>query len=790
MIRNYLLIAWRSMMKNRFFIMINILGLATGIACCVVAYFNWEYSAVFDKHHEQAESIYRVTSVREFDGRTTRYGLAPLPLGEMIRQNIADVNEVVRISWSRSNFKVDDDIFPAELAYAEPGFFRLFSFEFISGDPGALADKSRVLISDEMAMKLYNSLDVIGRPLTQAFGNTLKEYLVGGVFRKQPASSSFRESAIAHYDNYFDEARDLDPHDWRARNTLFLQIEDPARVEVVHKQLQGYRENNNKVREDFLISEYEVEPFVGMARRDMDDDVPSYTGDTNPIEAVVTPAIMAIMVLLIACFNMTNSAIAISSRRLKEIGVRKVMGSLRSQLVMQFLGETAFICLFALVLGLFLGEVLMAGWNALWVNMELTSHYSDNPGFVIFILGVLVFTALVSGGYPAFYISRFEPVAILIGKHKFGQTSVLSRVLLGAQYALSLMAIVFALAFYGNAIFQRDYDIGFDHHSVVMAYVEDGAEYEMYRNALMQNKDITAVAGAEHGLFSYRINDPVRQGQKQLESDIYFVGDGYLNTMGLTLLQGRDFIKDSETDRRESVLVTENFVNAFGWDEPLGQEIVWKDTVRLYVIGVIKNVYTAGMWREMDPLMLRYAGHDKLTHVSVKAPADKVKDVNAYMEAQWKEIFPNRLYNGWYLNEPIVEALTVGTNIVKMCAFLGAVALILSITGLFTLVSLNIIRRTKEIGVRKVLGASIGNIARVINMEFVIILIFASILGCVMSYYSAEALMSGIWKYYQSASFMTFAISVVVMLALSLLAIGYKVWSAASMNPVKTLRDE
>lgn len=791
MLKNYLLITWRSMMKNKFFIFINILGLAVAVACCIVAYFNWEYDAEFNSHHIRADQVYRVSSVREFEGNSTLYGFAPLPLGNVIRENIPDVDHVVRMSWSFSNFKVKDDLFPSGLAYVDPDFFEVFSFDLLSGHPADLNDKSRVFLSDEMALKLFGTLDVVEKPLTQVVGLTLKEYVVGGVFRKQPDNSSFGEFSYTHYDNYFENAREkIDEHDWKNRNTLFVLIKDPSRVEAAGKQLQAYRENNNIVREDFLINEFVLDPFTGMAQRDTAGDIWSQTRGANPPEAVISPAIMAILVLLIACFNMTNTAIAISSRRLKEIGIRKVMGSMRSQLIVQFLGETAFVCAIALLIGLFLGEVLLGGWNALWENMKLTSHYLDNPGFLIFIIAVLLFTALVAGGYPAFYISHFEPVSILKGKLRFGGTNYFTRILLGLQYAISLVAVIFAIAFYGNSLFQRDFDIGFDQKGVIVAYVENGGEFETYRNALTENPDIISVAGSKHSIFSSRYNDPIKHGSKQLEVEIIDVGDDYLETMGLTLVEGRDFRKDSETDRKESVIITQNFAEAFGWEEPLGKEIIWMDTTRLYVIGVIKDVYTMGLWREMDPLMIRYTTPDEYSHVIVNGPVSRLTDINQFMEQQWKELFPNRLYNGWYLNASMAEAVTVNNNIVKMFAFMGVVALVLSVTGLFSLVSLNIIKRMKEIGVRKVLGASIANITRIINTEFAIILFIAAVLGSVMSFFAVEALMSGIWKYYQPATSTTFIVSVGMMFFISAAAIGYKVFSAASMNPVKTLRDE
>ncbi|MEX2235462.1 MAG: ABC transporter permease [Cyclobacteriaceae bacterium] len=237
MIKNYLLITWRSMMKNKLFIFINVVGLAVAIACSIVAYFNWEFDAKFDSHHLNRESIFRVSTIREFEGETTLYGYVPVPLGDVIKQNVPDVEKAVRMSWSYSNFKVEDNLFPGGLPYADPAFFEVFNFQMLAGNPAELRDKSRIFLTDEMAIKLFGRVDVVGKPVTQVLGSVLKEYVVGGVFKKQPANSSFNESSYTNYENYFDEAKDVDENDWKNRNTLFVVISDPNRIDAVSKQI-------------------------------------------------------------------------------------------------------------------------------------------------------------------------------------------------------------------------------------------------------------------------------------------------------------------------------------------------------------------------------------------------------------------------------------------------------------------------------------------------------------------------------------------------------------------------
>lgn len=795
MLKNYFLITLRSMMKNKLYIFINIFGMAISIASCIVAYFHYDFNRTFDNNHVNSSSIYRVNTTREFQGESTTYGYVPMGLGNAIRENISDVNKVVRYSPSGANFRIKEELFAGGIQYVDPAFFDIFTFEFLDGTAESIKEKGAILLSEDVALRYFNDVNVAGQPLTQFLDSgRVKEYIVGGVFKNQPSNSSFGfELAFTNYDNQYTPGNmDYHENSWVYRNTLFLQINDPTRVSLVENQIQPYKENNNKVREDFIISSFELDPFVGMAVRDSYQNRPgTWTREGSPIAAVIGISVMGILILLLACFNLTNTSIAISSGRLKEIGVRKVMGSERKHLIAQFLGETIFVCFIALVIGVFLAEIfLIPAFNMMWENLEIVTNYFGNLDFVFFMISLLLVVGILAGAYPAFYISKFQSVSILKGTVKFGGTNPFMRVLLTLQFAISLIGIVCSMAFVDNARYQQEFDLGFDKSGVVYSFVENRSEYEIYRNQLLKNPEIRSVSGSEHHFFSSYYNDPIKSEEKEIEVDILNVGDDYVKTVGLTILEGRDFVKDSETDRKESVLVSEELVTKFGWNEPLGKEIIWMDTVKLYVIGVVKNVYSSGLWEKVEPTMIRYGQQDPIKYIQVSADASKIVEINEFMESTWKEIFPNKMYTGKYMDEEVVEANTVNNNIVKMFMFLGIVAVFLSATGLFTMVSLNIIKRMKEIGVRKVLGASIANITRIINMEFVIILLVSCILGAFAGAYMAEMLMGSIWDYFQKTTMQTLLISAFIMIFVSACSIGFKSYNTARMNPTKTLRDE
>ena len=781
------------MMKNKFFIITNVLGLGIAIAICIVSYLAYEYDATFDVYHKNRKTVYRVSALREFENEFTRYGSTPLPLAEIVNKSFQDVDRSSPFITSNSNFKRNDDLFAASLSYVDPEFFDIFTFEFISKN-GSTLTKSAVYISESMAIRLFRtSENALGKTITQIYGKESKELRIDGVFRDPMMNSSFfnrNGSAYTHVDEFQDEFKQSLSAAWKLNSTLFLQINDPTRLPSVVKQLQTYTINNNEARDDIQISEFTLDEFTTVAHRDRDEGTEAATWPAPPVSAVLGSVIMSILILLIACFNLTNTAIAISSGRLKEIGVRKVMGSLRIQLILQFIGETTVICFFALAVGMAMSDFLVAGWNIMTNNnIHLEPNYF-NSRFFIFLTCILFVTGILAGSYPAFYISSFKPGAILKGKLKLGGTNYFTRTLLGLQFTISLIAIVSAIAFMQNASYQKNYDLGFDAQGSIIAWVNDQQEFETYKNALDPHPEIKSMAGAKSGIFSNRLHQPVKYRSTAAEVDIIEVGDDYLKTMDLKLISGRDFIKDSETDKNESVIITQKMSDLFEWDNPLGKAVLWKDSMRLYVVGVVSNVYTNGLWKEMEPMMIRYVGPEQYSQIVVSTDAEKVATVNAIMQAEWNNVFPNRLYNGYRLSSALHVVSSLNTSIMYGYAFLGVIAMILSTTGLYALLSLNIIRRMKEIGIRKIVGASVLNISKVLNKEFLITLTFASMLGSLASYSWCNIIMSSIWKYYQGLNAWTFLIAITLMFTVSFLTIARKLFSVAKMNPIDTIRNE
>lgn len=793
MLKNYLLLTLRSLAKNKVFVLINVAGMSIAIGCCIVAYFAYEYDQTFDDIHVNGKSVYRVSAVRTFESTTTRYGRVPLALGRAVTSTFSGVDQGSRYARVTSNLKREDDLFATDLAYVDPAFFNLFTFDFIAGDASVIQDASSMVISETLAQRLFASpQEAMGKSLTQVHAQGLKEVRIAGVFREPPMNSSYYNrngSAFINFANYEDDLH-VSEGDWQRDAAVYIQVQDQANLSAIEKQLKNYVQQNNQVRENFQVQAFQLDPFSSMAHRDRDENVQSETWGAPPVSAILGSLIMSFLILLIACFNLANTSIAMSARRLKEIGMRKVMGSMRLQIALQFMAETTFICLLALVVGLGIADLLIAGWNIMTSNMiHLEPNYFGESGFLLFLILILMVTGIVAGSYPAIYLSRFQPVTILKGKLKLGGTNLFTRSLLGLQFTISLITVVSAIGFFQNARYQEAYDLGFDVRGTIVTWINNKSEFDTYRNALQRHPDVTSIAGSHGGIFSDRRHEAVGYASRKAEVDIIEVGDQYLTTMGLELTAGRDFIKDSESDLRESVIITENMAKLFDLKEPIGAELIWRDSMRLHVVGVVRDVYTQGLWREMEPMMVRYISPEAYTQLIVRTTPEKLSSVNTFMDQQWREVFPTRLYNGYMMVKGLQETSRLNMSITSGYGFIGAVALLLSVTGLYALVSLNMSRRLKEIGIRKIVGASIMGIAHKVNREFIVILSAAAVFGSYAGYMWCNTLMSNIWKYYQGVGLPTFVLAVTVMLTASIGAIAFRIYSIANTNPVNTLRD-
>lgn len=790
MLKNYLKTAFRYLLKNKLHSFINIFGLSVAVAFCIVAYLNRDYNVSFDLFHQNAEEIYRLKSVRAQNGRERVWGYAPRPLAPALVQDFPAIKRAVRLTTASAVVKSGDKIFNERVLHADPEFFEMFTFPLKHGDTNVLRDKNRIVLSEAAALKYFGEMNPVGQQITLRYRDGQpRAFFVGAVAKKIPDNSSIQFEVLAALEVLVDAGIDK-PDSWSVwARAVFVQSSDLAQMAALAPKLERYlAAHNAAVGPEWEVARFTVEPLQGMGMRTRDVLAEILKQAMHPA-GIISPSIIAALLLLMACFNYINTAIASSSQRLKEIGVRKVVGGLRAQLIGQFLGENLLLCAIALAVGIALAEIFVPAYDQLWTYFELTLDYSQNFGLLLFLGGLLLFLGLVAGTYPAFYISSFHPVTIMRGKQKFGRSSWLSRALLTFQFTISILTVIASIVFVQNAGFLRNMDLGYGKDMAIIVPLREAKYFEPFKNAVAQNPNVVSVGGSLNHVGYNWGNVTVASAAQKLEASLLSVGYNYLETMQIRLAQGRTFDENQPSDLQNAAVINQKFANELGWTEPLGQ-IVSLDTLRYTVIGVVEDFYNDGVWRPITPCLFRMTRPENIRNLAVRAHAANLHATNEFLRETWRRVVPDLPYEGFYQDEVLAEAFEVSNNIKTMFVYIAALAIAISAMGLFALVALNIARRTKEMGIRKVLGASMLHIMNLVNKEFVLLLCVATAIASVAGYFTVRALIESIYAYHVGFSALPFLLAGAIVFAAAALTVGSQVFKVATANPVEALRYE
>lgn len=791
MFRNYLLVTFRNLWKNKIFTLINIFGLGIALAICIVAFFNHMFNYEFDRTHENFNEIYRITCFSDLQGREQEYGAVPATLGLQIKKDIPGVERSARLMRGGRPVKIGDNIFQARISFIDPEFLDIFTFPLIYGDKSSLSSQGNLLVSEKMSKTLFGNEFPVGKTISIVYDQNKEfTFTVSGVFADLPENSSFRIEVLTHYDNFLMMWK-VNDTDWKFNTSvIFVQIPDRSLLSSIATGLKKYLPVQNRAREDFRINRFSLVPLkdVGSTSRNLRSS--NLFPSLHPA-ALYSPPIMAIFILLIACFNYANTSIATFSRRLKEIGLRKTFGGQKRQLITQFMVETFIICFLALIVGLSLASFLVPAYSNLWEYMSIVLTFSKYAFFWIFLVLLLFLTGFIAGVYPAIYVSSFSPVYVLKGATPFHGSGKLSSVLLAMQFAISVMSLVMGISFARNADYQRTLDLGYDRDKLIVLQLPS-ALYTSYRNEIIANPKVISAAGAwEHiGWGAYR--RPVKDVEKQLEVDVLDISPEYAQTMGLRLAAGRFFDNDrAKADRSNaSIIVNQKLVQDFGWTEAVGKTITLYDTTKLKIIGVVEDFYTSGVWEKIEPAILRLSGSNEFGIMAVRANPEDIPAVLDFMGSKWKELSANQIFNGQTQEDTMQEEKDINGSILKVVVFLAIIASLLSLIGMYNLVSLDIIHRTKEVGIRKIQGAPVPSIMFLISRKFIMILIIASIIGCAGGYYMSLQMMDSIWDYFVPIGAGILLSASLIMFISTSLALGIKITRAALKNPADSLRYE
>jgi len=789
MFRNYLKTTYRSLRKNLTYTIINILGLGIGLSGVLVTYFLIDYELKFDNQFSDTEQVYRINSSRLLEDEIQKWGITPIPLGPEITNEIPGIKSYTRYGRSNVIIKYEDNIYSENLFYADYNFFDQFKLPLLKGNKSSFNEKNTALISVEFSKKYFGEEESLGKLIEIVINNqTVQSFIVGGIVKKIPLNSSFQFDIIVPYENIF-EIYQLEESSWTIKipSITYLKLDNHITPAQIQDKLKPYILKNNE-----LLEKWKVEDFYLMPFKDQKDESrtlhSAITWVGLPLSALYGSLFMNTVILLIACFNFTNTAIAYAQKRLKEIGIRKTFGGLKKQIITQFLLENFVQSIIALLIAMDLAHRWINWMNIEW-PIELRDNYLTNPALVLFLFILLIIVTILSGAYPAFYISKFQPSHILKGDIKFTGSNLFNRILLTLQFGLSMVAIFSGIVLSMNAKFQTELDFGYKKENVIVVPIQDSNDLETYRNAVIILPDIEQVAISGHNVgFNYEnieidINGEIHHTQRLL------TGENYVNTLGLKLINGRDFQPESENDMNESIIVNQQFLETYNIQNPLSQSIKIEGKI-YYIIGIIKNYMPIGLFSPIMPVILNKIPDDKCSLLCINADPEKVPELNNTLEDIWKKLYPNKPYEGYFQEEFSNQAENINSGILKQFGILGLFALFLSTAGMYSMVSLNINRRTKEIGIRKVLGASIPHIMKILNKEFLIILAISSIFGTVLGYYFMEAFLNDVFEYYLDIGPGVFIISISVIVLAALLTSGRKIYRASHLNPVDSLKYE
>ncbi len=708
--------------------LLNIAGMTLGIGCAIVAYFNWDFHTNFDQQHIKYPEVVKINTTRVIDGIKEKHAISPMPLGPQAKSSIPAILDYSRYIGRRGNVRRGDKVLANKIGFVDSSFMKLFHFPLLKGSTAASESPGKIIITKSIERAYFGADSGLGESLTLLLEDDKHELIIGAVIEDHKLNSSFKFDILMSTTS-FENLYSKDLGSWsEMADATFIRLTNKTDLNNLQNLLSRFIEPQNTANEEWLASQYFVTPFNKMA------DEARYLrnnrlGQNNPDGTILIPTIMAVMILLIACFNFTNTSLAIAANRIKEIGVRKALGAKKSQLQWQLIIESMSIVCLSVLLGMVLAEFLLPVYSSLGPWIELSSDYSENILFFLFLFILAISTGLLSAAYPALYISNFNVISIFQKKIKVKYTNWLTKSLLILQIAFSIMAIIQGVVYIQNSTLQKEFDLGFNRSDIISIPLAPGSQYRGLKNSLSQLTDIESVAMTNHHLGYSRSGGKFKTSHFEDEVRVFEVGPNYITTMHIELTEGKNFHLQNDSSQLGSILINETLASQFQITD-FSLPYTFNDEP-YQVIGIVKDFYPNGLWRgEMNhPAVLKLSSENNYKFMIINTGSNDVSTMNSRIREQWKEFNPEIPYEGELNNKQVYLSELLSNNMTYFSFFQAVVASLLSITGLFTMVSLNIQNRQKEMSLRKVLGATDWGIFKLYNVQIIVVIITESFLG-------------------------------------------------------------
>jgi len=797
MFKNYFNIAFRNIQRNKVYSFINITGLSLGLAAAMLIILYVKDEVSYDRFQKNVSNIYRITftMLNKDGGVEHRDGITGYFQGPKFTANVPGIQSFVRIQSGGVDIKKGTDVTSEEMLKVDSSFFSVFSFPLLSGNPKTcLSNPYSVVISEDEAKKQFGTTDAVGKILVLRNDSTFVPYSVTAVAKRCPQNSSVKFDILLPFRP---SAKDLQSSEnwFNFFLNTFVVLDPKANVASVQNQMQQFYDRDSKEAMKMLTekygpvfgkAQYGLQPYAAMhLSKDFPPDA-GLTDASNPLYSYILSGI-ALFILLIACINFINLTVARSLKRAKEIGIRKVVGGNRKQLMIQFLGESFILCLIAFVMALAIVKLVLPVFNDL-SNKTLSLSYLFDAKLTAFYIILFLTTTLLAGFYPALILSGFNPVQTLYSRFTLSSKNYLQKSLVVLQFALASFLICATIIIYLQFNFLTTEKLGYDDSNLVLINKNlNRDEAKLFKEQLMKDPDIIGVAPKNGGYSGTRAKV---NGDSTIDFAYETVDESYLPLLKIPLVSGRNFSKDYPSDSSHAVLVNQSFAKEAGWNNSLGHEVnFWYKNEKYTVIGVVKDYHFEALSKKIDPQLFTMEPKNNFGMVYIRIRPNTAGSSLAYIQKTFKSLFPLTPYSYTFKQDDNSKNYQAEAKWKQIMLFGAILTIFISCIGLFGLSVLSAEKRTKEIGIRKVLGASVRSIITTLSTDFLKLVILSMLIAI-----PAAWLATGKWldhyPYRISLSWWMFSLAAILVVIIALSTVSFQAIKAALANPVKSLRTE
>ncbi|MCB2221464.1 MAG: ABC transporter permease [Bacteroidetes bacterium] len=808
MIKNYLLNLYRNIARNKFYSLLNILGLSIGMAAAIFILLYVQDELSYDKYNIKHERIYRIESDFTIGGKHDQFAIVPTPMGPALKIEYPEVESFCRLFGAGNTlFRVGDKEYYEDYFYfSDSTIFDIFTYDLVAGDPkSCLTQPKTIVLTEKIAKKYFGDENPMGQVMISGSG---RSYRVTGVMKNQPSNSHLHFDALISgmsiaEDVGVDEFNSMEPgRFWNIGVYTFILLKENASMQSIHEKFQPFYEKYMKPVGDQINASFNLmsTPLIETHfRQGLGAELP--TGNKAYIFIFSS---VALFLLLIAAINYMNMATARSGKRAREVGIRKVMGAYRQQLIRQFLSESIALSIIALLIAILLVTLLMPDFNTL-AGKELSFSLRNNPIIFLIIIGIALITGLISGSYPAFYLSGFLPVRVLKGKvSKSGKGgNVLRRVLVVLQFFIAIFMIIGTIVVSSQIQYLKNKDLGFEKDNLVVMEIQDTSfrnKIETFKQELLSYPDIysaTNATGVPGQINWIQVLKFEQNGQMEDHTIILAQTDyDFAKTLDLDFLAGRDFDKTMGTDAMEAVIINEATVKEFGWTEdPIGKKIHYGWDLDgtggrvMKVIGVVKDFHYRSLHNKIEPLCF-FLSERPRSVLACRINEKNQKETLEFIESKWNEFNAQRPFDYQFLEENMDNMYQAEEKISHIILIAALLTIFIALLGLLGLSSFVAEQRTKEIGIRKVLGASVSNILNLLYREFAMLIGIAFILAVPVAWWRLEIWLNDSFVYHQSMQLVWFVLAGLISFIIGLGTISFYILRAATGNPVDAIKYE